>query len=259
MQDQDRWQELMARLAGICGELYVGVAANVEDDVMARILQGLFRKGLDTYRGIAVLYANGLSIQAQVLVRVLLEVRIDLEIFVRLTAKDPLRAARRILDAMMLEKVRQQRQSEFRGLELVEGAPTREALLDLERKLVDQYGKITARAMRRHGFSGLSVEDRANELGLGDLYDVVYRNFSRNVHGTDYMEHLVGQGPGDTGEWPDFEDLRDHVALSTAITCLWQMARIINDLFGHELDAELKEIWKACKSFSHWVPIPKAG
>lgn len=259
MQDQDRWQELMARLAAICGELNVGVAANVEDNVTTRIVQGLFGKGLDTYRGISVLYANGLSIQAQVLVRVLLEVRIDLEIFVRLTAEDPPRAARRILDAMMLEKVRQQRQTDFRGLELVDGAPTREALLDFEKKLIEQYGKATARAMRRHGFSGLSVEDRANELGLSDLYDVVYRNFSRNVHGTDYMEHLGGQGVGDTGEWLEFEDLRDHVALSTAVTCLWQMARMINSLFGHELDVELKETWEACKSFGHWVPIPKAG
>ena len=94
------------------------------------------------------------------------------------------------------------------------------------------------------------------ELGLSDIYNVIYRNFSRNVHGTDYMEHLGGQGMGDTGEWPDSKDLQDHVALSVTITCLCQMALMTNNLFGYELDAELKETWKACASFGHWVRIP---
>ena len=106
----------MARLAAVCGELCERVAANVEDDVTAGIVHALFRKGFDTYRGISILYANSLSIQAQILIRVLLEARIDLEMFLRLTAEDPPQAARRIMDAMMLEKVRQQRQSDFRGL-----------------------------------------------------------------------------------------------------------------------------------------------
>ena len=160
---------------------------------------------------------------------------------------------------MMLDKVRQQRQSDFRGLELVDEAPTRETLLALDENLVEQYGTTAARAMRRHGFSGLSVEDRANELGLSDLYNVVYRNFSRNVHSTDYMEHIGVQGMGDTDEWPDYEDLRDHVALSTTITCLCQMLFLMNNQFGYGLDVELKETWKSCTSFGQWVPIPIGG
>lgn len=256
MKDQNRWQELIARLAPVCRALTEGLAVRVERDVTARIAHALFQNGFDTYRAIGVLYAESLPIQAQVLVRVLLEVRIDLEIFLRLTAEDPQQAARRLIDAMMLEKVRQQRQSDFRGHELVEGAPTPEALLALEKELVEQHGNAAAKAMRRHGFSGLSVEDRANELGLSDLYNVQYRNFSRNVHGTDYMEHFRAQGMGAASRWDDYEDLRDHVALSTAITCLWQMAFLVNNQFGYGLDEDLKETWKACTSFGHWVPLP---
>lgn len=259
MQEQNQWQELMARLAPVCRALTEGLAASLESDVTARIAHALFQKGFDTYRAIAVLYAESLSIQAQVLVRVLLEVRIDLEIFLRLTAEDSQQAARRVLDAMMLEKVKQQRQSDFRGLELIDEAPTPEALLALEKKLVEQYGNTAARAMRRHGFSGLSVEDRANKLGLSNVYNVVYRNFSRNVHGTDYMEHIRAQGMGAVSRWPDYTDLRDHVALSTAITCLWQMACAVNNEFGYGLNEELKETWRAYTSFGHWVPIPEDG
>ena len=259
MQDHNQWQELMARLAPICRGLTEGLVVRVEGDVTARIAHALFKKGFETHRAIAVLYAESLPIQAQVLVRVLVEVRIDLELFLLLTAVDPLHAARRVTDAMMLEKVRQQRQSDFRGHELVDGAPTPEVLLALEKKLVEQYGKTVAMAMRRHGFSGLSVEDRAKTLGLSDLYNVVYRNFSRNVHGTDYMEHMLAQGMGPKGGRAEYEDLRDHVALSTAITCLWQMACKVNNQFGYGLDEELKETWEACRSFGHWVSIPKGG
>ena len=249
----------MAGLSPVCCALSEGLVARVGGDVTARIAHALFQKGFDTYRAIAVLYAESLPIPAQVLVRVLLEVRIDLEIFLRLTAEDPQKAARRVIDAMMLDKVRQQRQSDFQGLELVDEAPTPEALLVLEEKLFGQYGDTAARDMRRHGFSGLSIEGRANELGLSDLYNVIYRNFSRNVHGTDYMEHFREQGMGARGKLAEYEDLRDHVALSTAIACLWEMACAVNNQFGYGLDERLKEIWKACASFRHWVPIPKDG
>ncbi len=255
MKDQDQWGELIARLAPMCRALSEGLAARAGNDVTVRIAHAVFQKGFDTLRAIEVLYSESLPMQAQVLVRVLLEVRMDFEIFLRLTAEDPKQATRRVIDAMMMEKIRQQRQSDFRGLELVEGAPTQEALLALEKELVERYGNPAAKAMRRHGFSGLSVEDRAQELGLSDLYNVVYRNFSRNVHGTDYMEHFRAQGMEATSQWDEYEDLRDHVALSTTITCGWQMASLVNDVFGCGLDGELKEIWEACTNFEHWVTL----
>ena len=174
----------------------------------------------------------------------------------RLSADDPRQAAGRLVDTMMLEKVRQQRQSGFRGLELVDGAPIPEALLALGAELVGRYGKNDTRAMRRHGFSGLSIEDRANELGLEDLYNVVYRHFSRNVHGTDYMEHLGALGDGDRGKWRDYEDLRDHVALSTAITCLVQMTLLTSDQFEYGLENKVNKFWNECRAFGQWVPIP---
>ena len=256
MKDQKRWCELLARLGSVCVCIAGRLDASLESDVTARISSALFKKGFDTYRAISVLYAEALPVQGQVLVRVLLESRTDLEWFLRLSADDPRQAARRLVDTMMLEKVKQQRQSGFRGLELVDGAPSPEALLALEAELVGRYGKNDARAMRRHGFSGLSVEDRASELGLEDLYNVVYRNFSRNVHGTDYMEHFGAQGVGDGGEWRDYKDLRDHVALSTAITCLVQMALLTSVQFEYGLENEVNEFWNQCRAFGQWVHIP---
>jgi Family of unknown function (DUF5677) len=159
----------------------------------------------------------------------------------------------------VLEKVKQQRESNFRGLEYVEGAPKPEELLELEKEIVGRTGKDEARRMRRHGFSGKSVEDRARETGLSDLYHVIYRNFSRNVHATDYMEHLRAQGMRESGRWPDYEDLRDHVALSAALTFVWQMASLLNDALKCRLDIELKKNWAMSTVFEHWVHLPTGG
>jgi len=216
----------------------------------------MFQKGLDTLRAIHILYQASLPIQAQVLGRVLLEVRMDLEIFVRLCTDNPKEAARRVIDAMMLEKVKQQRESNFQGLELVEGAPTREKMLDLERDIVERYGKDAASRMRKHGFSGKSVEDQARDTGLSDLYQVVYRNFSRNVHSTDYAEHLRTQGMSASTRHPDYEDLRDHLALSTAITCVWQMASLLDHALRLKLGDELSKTWEMCISLEHWIRVP---
>ena len=140
MQDENEWQELMARLAPVCRDLTERLAARSEGDVTASIVYALFQKGFDTYRGIAVLYGESLTIQGQVLVRVLLEVRMDLDIFLRLSASDPQQAARRVVDSMMLEKVKQQRQSDFRGLELVDGSP--------QARIIACSGREAGRAIR---------------------------------------------------------------------------------------------------------------
>ena len=256
MKNQAEWEELIARLMPVCHALDEALAAKPEKDVIATIARALFQKGCDTLRAINVLYRESLPMQAQALIRVLLEVRMDFEIFLQRASENPTEAARHVIDAMMLEKIRQQRQTDFRGHELVEGAPPPETLLALEKDLVARYGNGAAKAMRRYGLSGLSVEDRANQLGLSDVYNVVYRNFSRNVHGTDYMEHFRAQGMKAMDQWGEYENLRDHVALSTAITCGWQMASLANGMFGCGLEGKLQRILQACSDFEHWVPVP---
>jgi hypothetical protein len=49
-------------------------------------------------------------------------VRIDIQLFMRACVVDPAAAARRVLDAMMLQKISQQRQSNFIGLSSAAGS-----------------------------------------------------------------------------------------------------------------------------------------
>jgi hypothetical protein len=109
-------------------------------------------------RAVRLLYRSGLPVQAQALIRVLLEVRIDIELFMRASVADPAAAASKVLVAMMLQKISQQRQSNFIGLSSVRGAPSREKMLEDEQALVREYGKETAEKVRRNGFSGIRAQ-----------------------------------------------------------------------------------------------------
>src|SRR6266568_6771724 len=48
-------------------------------------------------------------------------------------------------------------------------------MLEDEKALVRQYGKEKAEKMHRNGSSGLSIEERARQVGLSDEYNIVYR------------------------------------------------------------------------------------
>lgn len=107
--------------------------------------------------------------------------------------------------------------------------------------------------MRRHGFSGLSIEERAKQIGLSTEYNIVYRNFSRNIHNTDYMEHIAERGAIGKERWQCYQDVRDHTALSTAIACTWRTAWFVDSMLERTCFDHLARYWMRCLSFKHWV------
>jgi hypothetical protein len=257
VKDKKKWDDLIGAITIICAKILDKTSSEPHmDSVQIRILASMFWKSVDTLRAIQLLYSANLPIQAQALIRILFEIRIDMALFLRLWAEDPVAAANRVLDTMMLQKIRQQRQSDFRGLDLVAEAPTPKQLLNDEKILIRKHGKDLATRMQNNGFTGLSVEARARQLGLSELYNIVYRNFSRNIHNTDYMEHL-GPRTSDPDRWKQYEDVRDHVALSTAIACTWRAAWFVDSLLGSELIDPLIQCWKDCVAFEHWAHWPE--
>ena len=179
---------------------------------------------------------------------------VDIELFMRVCAADPAEAAHKVLDAIMLQKISQQRQSKFLGLASVPGAPSREKMLEYEQQLTAKLGKDTADKMRRHGFSGLAIEERAKHVGLTTEYNIVYRNFSRNIHNTDYMEHLAERGAIPKERWQRYQDVRDDTALSTAVACTWRTAWFVDSMLERTCFDGLAQYWLRCLSFKHWLP-----
>ena len=253
MQEPKAWDRLIGTLVEICEPLLKTTAAAPVEHVSVRIIDALFLKSVDTLRAVRLLYRSGLPVQAQALIRILFEVRVDIELFMQACTADPAEAAHKVLDAMMLQKISQQRQSKFLGLASVPEAPSREKMLNDEQRLVAKYGGDTANKMRRYGFSGLSIEERTKQIGLSTEYNIVYRNLSRNIHNTDYMEHLAERGAIGKERWRYYQDVRDHTALSTAIACTWRTAWFVDSMLERTYFDDLTRYWMRCLSFKHWV------
>ena len=98
--------------------------------------------------------------------------------------------------------------------------------------------------MRKHGFSGLNVEQRARQAGLSSLYDIVYRNFSRNVHSTDLTELTLFNDPQMVKLIPfsDYTESRDFIGCDVAFLSAFGIAEAINGTFQLNFDRRLKRV-----------------
>lgn len=240
----ESWQEIIRELIAICDSLCDRLAKRIDGDPPATFIYAFVIKATQTLKGISLLYDHGLSEQAQALVRMLFEARVNFDCFLKLLDKDVRSACQRILDSLTLEKVKQQRATNFRGLDFASNAPTRKQLEEQEAEVASRYSPTDLQNLRRYGFTGESVEKRAASLGLQDLYNVVYRNFSRNIHSTDYAELLMMQKHGKAQDYSDYYRSRDQVSCNVAVLSAGRIAVSANRIYRCGLHRVLDEIGK---------------
>ena len=123
---------------------------------------------------------------------------------------------------MMLQKVQQAKASGWAGFGLF-GLDPKE-LLDDEAEIKTRYNVTEVDAMRKHGCSGLNLKERTDKVQVTEAYNIIYRNFSRNVHSTDYFEHIQILEQKHESKWTEYRALRDAVGFSAAATSLFEMA-----------------------------------
>ena len=98
--------------------------------------------------------------------------------------------AKRYLDASILDKLKHLREVDFyEGTPLAHVNP-REKWEETEKEIGERYTDAELRALRRHGFSGKSFEDRGEAIGFKEMYSVCYRIASRSIHMFDPAETL---------------------------------------------------------------------
>jgi hypothetical protein len=230
-------------LLELCADVCRALREHPRDDVPKKFILAFATKATQTLRAIILLYENDLPQEAQSLIRVAFELRVTFEAFRVLLRADPRRACERVLDSIMLEKVKQQRAVNFKGLDLIPGAPSREDLEAIERKIASRYSESEFKKMRKHGFSGMSVEERSRGAACIDLYDIVYRNFSRNVHSADLTELLLVNQPSLLEEGKaDYFDSRDAVGCDVALVSAAAIADAVNALFSLGFDDRFRNL-----------------
>ncbi len=235
------------QLHAVCVELIQRVQKRPKIDLASKIFLAFHTKATRTLEAVLLLHDRQLSEPAQALVRVLLELRITFDVFMQMFEKDARNACRRFADSMMLEKLKQQRQSGFAGLDTVVGGPNQQRLEQMEAEIVAKYTPDEVRKLRKFGFSGVSIEERAKLVDRSTEYDIIYRNFSRNVHSTDYAElfMLYDEQVNGDGALAELAEVRDRVMLSTATSSVGAVALNCNLLLEAGLQSSLQKVHEA--------------
>lgn len=237
---------LLRELVGLAEDIVVTLRHRGIDDSASRLVLAFATKAAQTGRGIVVLYEKGLCHEAQSLIRIIFETSVSFAHFIQALHQDPKMACQRVIDSMMLEKIKQQRASGFAGLDVLPDGPNPSDFEAADTEIAKRYTADEIQAMRRHGFTGLSVEERAKQAGRGDLYQIVYRNFSRNVHGLDYMELLLPHQPSLIGDERSraYVESRNATALEVAFGSLGYTVEVVNTVFALGFDARFAQLAK---------------
>jgi hypothetical protein len=217
-----------------------------------QILLAFLAKAADTLRAVVILQKHGLCHEAQALARVLFELRLSFDAFADMLIDDPRKASLRVWDTVMLEKIKQARASEFKGFE--PGAPTPKDFNQHEKEIATRYSGEELARLKRYGFSGMSVERRAARSGLSDEYNICYRNFSRNVHSTDFTELFLQENPRmiSTARRAHLES-RDRVCCQIAFISAGGITHGVSGITGLGLQPRFRELERA------WIEADRAS
>jgi Family of unknown function (DUF5677) len=243
----EEYHACLLSLISLCEKLCSRMQERVKVEGPHRITLGFFSKATRTLKAIGLLYENNLNEEAQSLVRIIFETHIYFFMFLLMMREDPESTFYRVGDSMILEKVKQQRESKFVGLDLLPEKLTPEEMLQAEEEIKSRYSEEAFKKLKKYGFAGMNLEQCAIKTENKETYDIFYRNFSRNIHATDYMEFFLRQNIELTPTGPLYLEIRNQVSYQIAINSLAPMADAINGLFRLGMSKELD------KHLSKWV------
>ena len=199
-----------------------------------QIALGFLRKAVHSLEAIQLLARNNLFEECQILTRAVFELRVTFEMFARMLAENPRVACERVLDAMVLDKIRQLESVDYYQDALEEIRPSRADWKPIQTDVFARYPKSDLNKLKRHGFTGLSVEERCRQTNNLETYNTVYRNFSRNTHSTDYAEQFGAdfQGP----DYPEYLAARNRVMLGATYSSVHWIVHWVNNLLGEPVE-----------------------
>lgn len=92
------------------------------------------------------------------------------------------------------------------------------------RPLFEKYDPKVIKTLRDHGFCQKGLKDLAREQNKMPLYQLLYRNFSRNVHSDDIMEYLIKIFTPEK-KFDDYILSRNDAALAACHNCFLEVVR----------------------------------
>jgi len=206
----------------------------IAETPQGRIIIALFKKAVNTFRGIQMLRSERLIEESWVLLRVLLEAHINLIFFLK---GNPTQMTRRMADASILDKLKYLREVNFfEGTEFAH-LGNREKWEKIEPEILKRYSSAELHAIRRNGYSGLSVEKRAEAIGLLSMCQNCYRIASRSVYTFDPAETGLMDYLEDKKSQEDLLSSRRETLESIQNFLLGRLAYLISEMIRDPLSS----------------------
>lgn len=151
------------------------------------IIYAFLRKTVRLLKALICLVYEGLEEEAQILVRVLIETKINFDYFLKIASKDFDQTFNRIFDAVMLDK---KKALESTGFIINGHKEDSHKWYSIEEEIKNRYTNSEFKKLKNFGFSGLSLESRSIITNNKKLYNLAYRLYSKHIHSTDLNEQL---------------------------------------------------------------------
>ncbi|MDP2205804.1 MAG: DUF5677 domain-containing protein [Alphaproteobacteria bacterium] len=203
--------------------------------VTTRIHVALAHKATDLFDGILQLQKLQLMEPAQALIRCLFETNLKFGCFVRLVEEKGYGdVCQLVMDSLIIMKHRDAVQQGFLDAENI-------SFQELADSIKGSYSEDQIKKIQKHGFSMRSVEELANIENKKEFYNIMYRNFSRNVHANDLAEYFYHQGIMDVDEQTERRNL---AAISFSHISFRQIITYMNEAYDLGCTKALKKIEK---------------
>ena len=238
------YSKINRRLPCICERISEVLSQQSKTDDTRMIIRSFVRGAQRTLLAVNALQNQELWEPAQVLARVLFESLLTFRQFARRYQEDPHKACQRIVDVNLLQTLKH-----FSLVtEAVNVAAQVESMHSNAQVIEQRYDQDEIKRMRKHGFTGLTVIERARQEGCAQMYDLVYRLFSRHVHGTALVEtmSLDESSPLPDEEWALAH--RNELTLYIAGTSAAGIVDLTNRICACGLDSQVSEISKLLES-----------
>ncbi|OHB67189.1 MAG: hypothetical protein A2Y77_07455 [Planctomycetes bacterium RBG_13_62_9] len=181
------YKQAIEKMPGLGESLLERLCAQ-KDAIPRNVIVTIFvRKGTRLVKAVGCLLENSLVEESQVLCRVLFETMVTFEYFLKLAKDDYDEVFRRYVHSFMLDKIKQLEAVDYRTCP----SEKKDFWLKTKDEIERAYDLKVLKKIKRYGFACMSFEQVANDTGNGELYDLVYRFYSRNIHAADANENLT--------------------------------------------------------------------
>jgi hypothetical protein len=224
----------MQQLKCISRVSYMAFIHQNKPDRASTILAWLFEKTIDLVDGIIQLHKANLDECSQALIRILFETYLKYIHFANLMISTSTEEASTfVIDSIYLMRAKGASQQ----AKITPDINFPEQFHDLNQLELKHQSNL--KKIKKHGFLLSSIEAIACKYDKIAEYQIMYRNFSRNVHVNDFNEYFLKQGNFEAG---NYIEERNHAAFSLVLEIFIEMMTHMNIALDLSMEEELIKI-----------------